>query len=63
MYLIFTEHSSTNSRIYVLFKCIWNILPDRSHVGHKTSLSKIKKTEITSNIFSDLNTKMLEVNY
>ena len=31
--------------------------------GHKTSLSKFKKTEIISGIFSDHNTIRLEVNY
>ena len=32
-------------------------------LGHKSSLSKFKKTEIISSIFSDHNTKRLEINY
>ena len=32
-------------------------------VGHKSSLSKFKKTEIISSIFSDHNAKRLEMNY
>ena len=32
-------------------------------LGHKASLGKVKKTEIISNIFSDHNTRRLEINY
>ena len=32
-------------------------------VGHETSLSKFKKTEIISSIFSDHNTMRLDINY
>ena len=32
-------------------------------LGHKTNLSKFKKTEITSSIFSDHNTRKPEINY
>ena len=32
-------------------------------LGHKTSLSKFKKTEIISSIFSDHNTMRLEIKY
>ena len=32
-------------------------------LGHKSSLSKFKKTEIISSIFSDHNTMRLEINY
>ena len=39
-----------------IFKCTWNIPQDRSHAGYKTGLSKFKKIEITSSIFSDRNT-------
>ena len=36
----------------------------RSHImGHKSSLSKFKKTEIISSIFSDHNAMRLEMNY
>ena len=32
-------------------------------LGHKSSLSKVKKIEIISNVFSDHNTMRLEINY
>ena len=32
-------------------------------MGHKSSLGKFKKTEITSSIFSDHNTMRLGINY
>ena len=32
-------------------------------LGHKSSLSKFKKTEIISSIFSDHNTMRLDINY
>ena len=32
-------------------------------VGHKSNLSRCKKTEIISSIFSDHNTMRLEINY
>ena len=32
-------------------------------LGHKSSLTKFKKTEIISSIFSDHNTMRLEINY
>ena len=32
-------------------------------LGHKTSLRKVKKIEIISSIFSDLNAMRLEMNY
>ena len=53
---------SRRSRIHILFKCTWNILQDRSHLGHKTSLRKFKKTEIVSIIVSSHNTMKLEIN-
>ena len=47
-------------RIHLLPKCTWNIL----HIlGHKSSLSKFKKIEIISSIFSDNYTKRLDINY
>ena len=33
------------------------------NLGHKSSLSKYKKTEIISSIFSDHNAMILEINY
>ena len=32
-------------------------------LGYKSSLSKLKKIEIISSIFSDHNTRILEINY
>ena len=32
-------------------------------LGHKSNLSKLKKTEIISNIFSDHNAMRLDINY
>ena len=55
--------TSESNRMYILFKCTQNILPDRSHLGHKTSLNKYKKTEIISSIFSEHNTMRLDINY
>ena len=49
----FTFFSST----YGTFSRIDHIL------GHKSSLSKLKKTEITSSLFSDHNVVILDVNY
>ena len=49
--------------MHILFKCTQNILPSRSHLGHKTSLNKSKKTEIISSIFSNQNIMRLKINY
>ena len=49
-YTFFSSAHGTFSRIDQLF-------------GHKSNLSKIKKTEIISSIFSDHNTMRLYVNY
>ena len=49
-YTFFSSAHGTFSRIdYIL--------------GHKSSLSKFKKTEIISSIFSDHNTMRLDINY
>ena len=45
-------------RIHLLSKCTWNIL-----LGHKLNLSKFKKIEILSSIFSNHNTMRLHINY
>ena len=49
-------------RIHLLLKCTWNILQDRPQ-GHKSNLSKFKKTEIISNILSNHNAVRLDINY
>ena len=45
------------SRVHVTFSRINHIL------GHKSSLSKFKKIEIISSIFSDYNAMRLDINY
>ena len=48
------------------FKCTWNILLDhifKTIVNLRTSLSKLKKTEIISSILSDSNVMWLEINH
>ena len=47
----------TFSRAHGTFSRIDNIL------GHKSNLSKFKKIEIVSSIFSDHNTMRLDINY
>ena len=49
------------SRISILFRCTWNILQDRYILCPKTNLSKFKKIQTTSSIFSDYNTMRLEI--
>ena len=46
---VHTEHRTFSRRDHIL--------------GHKWSLSKFKKTEIISNIFSNHNTMRLQINY
>ena len=49
-YTFFSSAHTTFSRIDHIF-------------GHKSSLDKVKKTEVISSIFSDYNTVRLEINY
>ena len=46
-----------------LVKCTQNIVQDRPVLGHKSNLSKFKKIEIVSSIFSDHNARRLDINY
>ena len=49
---------------YIFFPSARGIFPKTDYMlGHKTSLNKFNKTEITSSIFSDHNGMELEVNY
>ena len=49
---------------YTFFSSAHGTLSRIDHIlGHKSSLSKFKKTEIISTIFSDHNTMRLEINY
>ena len=49
---------------YTFFSSANGTFPRIGHIlGHKTSLSKFKKIEIISSIFSDHNAVRLEINY
>ena len=49
---------------YTFFSSVHGTFSRKDHiVGHKSSLSKFKKTEIISRIFSDHNAMRLEINY
>ena len=49
---------------YTFFSCAHGTFSRIDHIlGHKSSLSKFKKAEIVSSIFSDHNTMRLDINY
>ena len=49
---------------YTYFSSIHGMFSRLDHMlGHKTSLNKFKKTEITSRIFLDHNAMKLEINH
>ena len=49
---------------YTFFSSVHRTFSRMDHIlGHRTSLSKFKKTEIISSIFSDHNAMRLEINY
>ena len=53
-----------NAEEYTLFSSAHGIFSRMDHIlGHKSNLSKFKKTEIVSCIFSDRNTLRLDINY
>ena len=56
------NQSPQRSKIYILFKCTWNVFKDRPHGIHKTSLNKFKKIEIILSCFLDHNGLKLETN-
>ena len=60
---IYRTFHSKNKRIQVLLKCSWNILQIDHILGHKSILSKFKKIEIVSSMFSDHNTARLDISY
>ena len=61
--LIFiTFHPKTTE--YTFFSSAHGTFSRIDHIlGHKSSLGKFKKIEIISNIFSNHNTKRLDINY
>ena len=60
--IVYMEPFTQRNKIYILFKCTWNMFKDRLPIGHKTSLNKFKKIEIISSIFSDHKGLKLETN-
>ena len=53
-----------NAEEYIFFSSTHGTFSRIDHVlGHKSNLSKFKKTEIVSSIFSDHNTMRLDINY
>ena len=53
-----------NAKEYTLSSSAHGTLSRIDHIfGHKSNLSKFKKTEITSTIFCDHNTMRLDINY
>ena len=57
-----TFHPRTTE--YTFFSSAHGIFSRRDHIlGHKSSLRKLKKTEIVSSIFSDHNVMRVDINY
>ena len=53
-----------NAEVYTLFSSAHGTFSRIDHIlGHKTNLSKFKKIEIISSIFSDHNALRLDINY
>ena len=53
-----------NAEEYTFFSNAHGTFSRIDHIlGHKSNLSKLKKTEIISGIFSDDNTMRLDINY
>ena len=53
-----------NAEEYTFFSSAHGTFPRIDHIlGHKSSLSKFKKIEIVSSIFSNHNTMRLDINY
>ena len=53
-----------NAEEYTLFSSADGTFSRIDHIlGHKSNLSKFKKTEIISSIFSDYNAMRLDINY
>ena len=53
-----------NAEEYIFFSSAHGTFSRIDHIlGHKSNLSKFKKVEIVSSIFSDQNTMRLDINY
>ena len=56
--------SHPNAEEYILFSSAYGTFSGIDHIlGHKSSLSKFKKVEIISSIFSNHNAMRLDINY
>ena len=56
--------SHTNAEEYTFFSSAHGTFSRIDHIlGHKSNLSKLRKIEILSNIFSDHNAMRLDINY
>ena len=61
---IFRKICQPKHRIYMFFKCTWNILQDIDHnLGHNANVNTFKSTEIISRIQSDHSGMKLEINH
>ena len=53
-----------NAKEYIIFSTAHGTYSRTDHIlGHKSNLSKFKKTEIVSNIFSDHSAMRLDIKY
>ena len=53
-----------NAKEYTFFSSAHGTFSKTDHIlGHKSNLSKFKKTETVSSIFSDYNAMRLDINY
>ena len=50
-------------RLYIHFKCTWNILKDYHILEHKTNPNKFKTVEGISSIFSNHNGMKIEIKH
>ena len=54
----------SNAEEYTFFSIADGTFTRKDHIlGHKSNLSKFKKTEVVSSIFSDHNAMRLDINY
>ena len=62
--LISSGYQYPNAEEYMFFSSVHGPFSMIEHIlGYKSNLSKFKKIEIESSIFSDCNTKKLDINY
>ena len=59
----YRDISPQTNQFHLFLKCTRNLLQNRYILGHKSSLGKLKKTEIIPVIFSDHYAVRLDLNY